>query len=157
MEHTQNAGGVWSYPAPLPFRVMLPDGMTRTDPSTFTAKELAAWGFTIAPVRPSFDASTQVLAWDEVACAWRLDDRPAHVEPAPVSVSSAQACLVLDEDGLLNRVEAIVGAMPKAVQIWFARANTWERFNPYVMGICLELDLTEADLDDKFQRAARRL
>lgn len=77
--------------------------------------------------------------------------------PVPASVSAAQACLILEEDGLLGQVEAIVEQMPKAVQIWFARANTWERANPYVMGIGLELDLTEADLDDKFRRAARRL
>lgn len=77
--------------------------------------------------------------------------------PVPPSVSSAQACLILDDDGLLAQVETIVAAMPKAVQIWFARANTWERANPYVMGIGLELDLSDEDLDDKFRRAARRL
>lgn len=77
--------------------------------------------------------------------------------PVPSSVSAAQACLILEDDGLLAQVETIVAAMPKVVQIWFARANTWERFNPYVMGIGLELDLTDEALDDKFRRAARRL
>lgn len=102
---------------------------------------------------------------DPVARVWRgvqgkraltLEEIAAR-NLVPASVSSAQACLILEEDGLLAQVEAIVAAMPKVVQIWVARANTWERYNPYVMGIGLELDLTEADLDDKFRRAARRL
>lgn len=78
-------------------------------------------------------------------------------ERVPLSVSSAQACLILDDDRLLDQVEAIVAQMPKAVQIWFARANDWERANPYVAGIGLELDLTDDALDEMFRRAARRL
>lgn len=77
--------------------------------------------------------------------------------PVPASVSSAQAKLILLEDGFLDRVEAIVAAMPRAVQIWYGNANVWERDNAYVRGIGLELDLTEADLDEMFRRAARRL
>lgn len=102
---------------------------------------------------------------DPVARVWRgvqgkralTSEEIAARNPVPPSVSSAQACLILDDDGLLGQVETIVAAMPKAVQIWFARANTWERANPYVMGIGLELDLSDKDLDDKFRRAARRL
>lgn len=102
---------------------------------------------------------------DPVARLWRgvqgkraltTEDIAAR-NPVPASVSAAQACLILEDDGLLARVEAIVADMPKVVQIWFARANTWERFNPYVMGIGLELDLTDEAMDDKFRRAARRL
>lgn len=133
-------------------------------------------GFGLFPVveepRPAFDAATERLA-DEVAVGafdreaglvagvWSIlpltDAEIAARNPVPASVSAAQACLILEDDGLLAGVEAIVAQMPKTVQIWFARANTWERDNPYVRGIGLELGLTEAQMDEMFRRAARRL
>jgi hypothetical protein len=40
------------YPRPLPFRITLSSGQTRTDPSTFTAEEIADAGYTLAPDKP---------------------------------------------------------------------------------------------------------
>jgi hypothetical protein len=102
---------------------------------------------------------------DPVARIWRgvQGKRPLTVEeiaarnPVPISVSAAQACLILEDDGILAQVEAVVSEMPKTVQIWYARANTWERDNPYVRGIGLELDLTDEQVDEMFRRASRRL
>ena len=51
-------------PAPLPFRITLPNGFTRTDPSTFTEAEITAAGFTGPFTEPSYDAKTEVLDWD---------------------------------------------------------------------------------------------
>jgi hypothetical protein len=51
-------------PEPLPFRIALPNGFTRTDPSTFTEDEITAAGFTGPFTEPSYDAKTEVLDWD---------------------------------------------------------------------------------------------
>lgn len=51
-------------PAPLPWRITLPSGFTRTDPSTFTEEELQAAGYTGPYIEPPFDPATQQLNWD---------------------------------------------------------------------------------------------
>ncbi len=50
-------------PAPLPFRITLPDGFTRTDPITFTEDEILAAGFTGPYTEPSYDPATEQLDW----------------------------------------------------------------------------------------------
>lgn len=51
-------------PAPLPFRINLANGFTRTDPSTFTEEEIAEAGF-VGPVEePEYDPATQALSWN---------------------------------------------------------------------------------------------
>lgn len=51
-------------PVPLPWRITLPSGFTRTDPSTFTEDELQAAGFTGPYTEPPYDPATQQLTWD---------------------------------------------------------------------------------------------
>lgn len=51
-------------PAPLPFRITLPNGFTRTDPSTFTEDEITAAGLTGPYTQPSYDSKTEVLDWN---------------------------------------------------------------------------------------------
>ncbi len=50
-------------PAPLPFRITLPNGFTRTDPSTFTEDEILAAGFTGPYTEPPYDSATEQLDW----------------------------------------------------------------------------------------------
>lgn len=54
-------------PQPLPFRVYLADGSTRTDPNTFTAEELAEWGYTGPFTVPPHDDRSEVLEWSGAA------------------------------------------------------------------------------------------
>lgn len=51
-------------PAPLPWRITLPSGFTRTDPSTFTEDEITQAGYTGPYTEPPFDPATQQLDWD---------------------------------------------------------------------------------------------
>lgn len=173
--------GVAGIPGPLPFAATTSTGEPRTDlwgqytAGYLTLADLAdmnLWPATLkdVPFDPETEAALDLVMTlntkaKTVACvrgkraltADELAERDAIRNPVPVKVSAAQACCILDEDGLLDRVEALVKAMPRAVRIWFEKANDWERASPYVMGIGMELDLTEADLDEKFRRAARRL
>lgn len=175
------ADGIASVPDTLPFEAVTPAGEPRTDlwgqyeAGHLTLPDLAdmdLWPATLVevPFDAEIEAATDlVMTLDTKAktvaavrgkralTAAELAEREALRNPVPVKVSAAQACCILDDDGLLDRVEAIVKAMPRAVRIWFEKANDWERASPYVMGIGIELDLSEADLDEKFRRAARRL
>ena len=54
-------------PEPLPFRITLPNGFTRTDPSTFTEDEILAAGFTGPYAEPPYDPATEQLDWADGA------------------------------------------------------------------------------------------
>lgn len=61
-----------SYPSELPFRIRLSNGMSRTDPSTFTDEEISAAGYILAPDQPT-SLSTQVVEW--VGTEWIVRDK----------------------------------------------------------------------------------
>jgi hypothetical protein len=50
-------------PAPLPHRIRMPDGFTRTDASTFTQEEIQAAGYSGPYTEPSYNPSTEQLLW----------------------------------------------------------------------------------------------
>jgi hypothetical protein len=83
-----------SRPAPLPFRITLPNGFTRTDPSTFTENEITAAGFTGPYVEPPYDPAIEQLGWVDGAFT---------VEPLPPPLPKPE---VIDLDatasGILN-------------------------------------------------------
>lgn len=74
MLYTRNG----AQPEPLPIRLRMPDGSTRTDPSTFTADEIAAAGYVLAPEVPAYDQATHTVEW--VAGNWSVVELP----PAPI-------------------------------------------------------------------------
>lgn len=51
------------YPKTLPFRIVLSDGRTRTDPTTFTAEEIADAGY-VEVSDPPVITEYQRLSWD---------------------------------------------------------------------------------------------
>lgn len=61
-----------NYPSELPFRIRLSDGMTRTDPSTFTIEEIADSGYINVDDAPSYDANTQHLVWNSELVQWQV-------------------------------------------------------------------------------------
>lgn len=63
-----------SYPQPIPFRIRLSDGSTRTDPSTFTEEEIVDAGYTQVSNRPTPN-SVQVVEWDSLNIDWILRDK----------------------------------------------------------------------------------
>lgn len=56
-----------SRPAPLPFRIRLPGGATRTDPTSFTDDEITAAGYTGPYSEPPYDPATEQLQWADGA------------------------------------------------------------------------------------------
>lgn len=61
-----------AYPTILPFRIRLSNGLTRTDPSTFTEEELADLGY-VAVEDPPRPLSHQVLIW--TGTDWLVRDK----------------------------------------------------------------------------------
>jgi len=50
-------------PAPLPSRIRLPNGLTRTNPSTYSSEEISSWGF-IGPITiPFWNPSIEAIKW----------------------------------------------------------------------------------------------
>jgi hypothetical protein len=49
------------YPEPLPSRIRLSDGSTRTDPTTFTEEEILNAGYVLAPDAPSYSYPDKLL------------------------------------------------------------------------------------------------
>lgn len=68
-----------AYPAPLPFRVKLSDGNTRTDPEQYSQDPavMADIGAALAPAKPAYDPATQQLGWD--GTNWAVEAMPPTV------------------------------------------------------------------------------
>lgn len=93
---------------------------------------------------------------EAVANRWGYGVEVEHVEPVPNKVSAAQAKLALDAAEILDNVTAMIDAHPvKAVQIWYVDANEWERWNPYVLALGLEMGLSDEMIDALFVSAKR--
>lgn len=63
------------YPAPLPDRIRLSSGLTRTDPSTFTPEEIADAGYVAVSPAPTPEPH-QVVQWS--GTDWLLVDKTAE-------------------------------------------------------------------------------
>lgn len=101
-----------SRPAPLPFRITLPNGFTRTDPSTFTEDEITAAGFTGPYTEPAYDPTTQQLDWVDGAFVV-IAKPPAPPEPEPLDLTATAngilaAAATADAELLANLLENLL-------------------------------------------------
>lgn len=71
------------------------------------------------------------------------------------SVTAAQAKVALYRHNLLGQVENIIEQYPEDVKIWYNNALIWERNNPYVLGLALELGIADSYVDDLFVYASK--
>jgi len=75
---------IYSYrsqiPEPLPFRIRLSNGQTRTEPATFTAEEIADAGYTPARDMPVITENQRVV-WSSELIDWVVTDKtPEEIE-----------------------------------------------------------------------------
>jgi hypothetical protein len=90
--------------------------------------------------------------WD--GNAWVED--PDYVPPVPATVTALAGKFVLMDMGLLDTVEAMIAAHEYRGMRLFWTATVWDRANPYLTGMALELDLTDEQVDDMFRAAEVR-
>ncbi len=127
---------------PLPWRVRMPDGSTRTDPDQWSSEPdaLAASGF--------------------VVTEWTPEDDIVPPEPAPAIVSARQIRLWLIQHGVsLSQVDAAIASIPDqlqrdSVQVEWEYAPYVERSHPMLIPLAAELGLTESQVDQAFIEAA---
>jgi len=150
------------YPKPIPFRIKLSDGRTRTDPTTFTEEEIADAGFVAVVDKPTI-TNTQVLSWNNVLLEWDIRDKTEeelwqeYVDSTPKTVSMRQARLALLQQELLATVDATIAAMEglegDAARIEWEYASEVDRNSPLVQGLVSGLGWTEQQLLELFQSA----
>lgn len=81
---------------------------------------------------------------------------PPPAPSVPTSISQAQGMIILFNRGLLSTVRTMVKNHPyEPIRLWFDYAGVWERANPYLNALALELGLTEDQIDDLFIAAAK--
>lgn len=73
----------------------------------------------------------------------------APPEP-PIAITSTQAMVALHQKGYLEQVEEIIETFPFEARLWYKKSQIWERGNPYVQGLAIELDLDETQMDELF-------
>lgn len=143
-----------SYPKPIPERIRLSDGSTRTDSSTYTPEEIADAGFTLAPDKPVLTAM-QRMYWD--GSQWVVDDIPMWEIREKMVVSMRQARLALLQANKLSLVDDAIALIPEpdhsAIKVEWEYANTVERNSPWMGTMGQALGMTDEDLDNLFQIA----
>ena len=96
-------------PQPLPFRITLPNGFTRTDPSTFTEDEIGAAGFSGPYTEPAYDPATQQLDWIDGAFVV-IAKPPPPPEPEPLDLAAtANGILAAAATGDAELLAALLG------------------------------------------------
>tara|TARA_X000001382_G_scaffold124224_1_gene108580 strand:- start:689 stop:1039 length:351 start_codon:yes stop_codon:yes gene_type:complete len=104
-------------PEPLPLRIRLPNGFTRTDPSTFTEDEIAAAGFTGPYSEPSYDPATEQLDWVDNAFVVKSLPSPSP-EPEPINLMTTAngilaAASLNDKESLAGLLTDLISAAHK--------------------------------------------
>ena len=99
-------------PTPLPFRITLANGFTRTDPSTFTEDEIAEAGYVLIE-QQEYDPATQALNWNGASFDV-VDIPPAPPTPRWVEFSAAaMSNAAINEmlGGLISSAPGLYGGM----------------------------------------------
>lgn len=96
-----------SVPAPLPSRIRLSDGRTRTNPASFTPEEIADAGFSQANPKPEA-ASDQVVTWG--GADWVVRDKTPE-ELAQKAAEEAAARTLTGKAECRRRIFAVVDEM----------------------------------------------
>ena len=82
---------------------------------------------------------------------------PPPIDPniVPQAVTRRQALLALLAAGKLDQIELLIQSAPRAVQIAWEAAGTFERDNPLIATLAPQLGLTDQDVDNLFIEAAK--
>ena len=92
-------------PAPLPFRIRLSNGFTRTEPASFTAEEILDAGYVGPYTEPAYDAATEQLLWRDGA--YVIEALPPPI-PTPRWVGFSAAIMAMPA------INAMLGAVLQA-------------------------------------------
>jgi len=129
-----------AFPALLPFRVILSDGTTRTDPEQYSQDPdvLADIGAVLASPQPAYNADTHQLGW--TGTDWTFYPKPPEVLPRDISRKELTYMLTSDERAniLLFLQEFPASGTETEKRQWAKARDAWQMF--------MNSDLIERDL-----------
>lgn len=99
-----------SRPAPLPFRIRLSNGFTRTEPDSFTAEEITDAGYEGPYTEPDYDAATEQLLW--VDGAYVVEELPPPPPPPVVPQWVDFSSAIMAEPAVNQMLGAVLQAAP---------------------------------------------
>lgn len=144
-------------PAPLPKRVRLADGLTRTSLEDLSNEELAALGiYPVIEVRPTlgenevFGQPTLELVDGVVTATYPVET----IDPPVISVSPWQIRKALNAAGLRSQIESAVASSPQEVQDAWEYATEFRSDHPLVNDLSAGLGLTNVQIRSLFASAA---
>ena len=121
-------------PAPLPFRIRLSDGRTRTNPATFTDAEIADAGYTLSPDKPAHDPETQRVEWDAVGEQWQVVALPPPPDPVPRPLTRVEFIrLGMADGGMTQAMLVQANADADLAAFWI------------ILGMAQEIERDDAD------------
>lgn len=136
-----------AFPQPIPFRIYLSDGTTRTDPSSFTDEEIADAGFVEVPEKPTVNEKTQTCNWDTASRAWIVAD----ISPEDIAAAENSDLLLAWEkvrqtrDNLINSVEWRVSRYNSQVRLGITPIDNISQLDTYIQAL---RDITNAESID---------
>lgn len=100
----------------------------------------------------AIDATGASIGWGYVDGVFTPPPTPPTT--VPTSVTMRQACLALENAGILDDVEALVATLPRPYQIEWQRASMVERTNQLVEVVRQQQGMAVQQIDDMFIQAA---
>jgi hypothetical protein len=125
-----------NFPAPLPHRIRLSNGITRTDSSTFTLEEIADAGYVLAETIPNSNPVTQRLAWNGVA--WEVTGLTAE-ESATILAAEIQN-IRQKRDVLINAVAWRIQRYESETRLGLPSTDDIQKLDEYIQAL---RDVTE--------------
>jgi hypothetical protein len=101
---------------------------------------------------PAFQASLVVPVTP--VRGWNVRAVPEARPPVPSSIPAWKGKTALREAGLMDAVEAAIGAAGGRVQDAWASASEWSRDSEFLLALAGELGLSQAQVDQMFREAA---
>jgi hypothetical protein len=118
-------------PQRLPFRLVLADGTTRTDPRTFTSEEIASAGYVLIPSPPNVEAPQRV---DWVNNEWIVRD-PTEGEINTQLLSVQRECRA--------RLDASDYRVTKALEAGESVPEVWKTYRQRLRDIFNNIDVPD--------------
>jgi hypothetical protein len=118
------------YPRPLPYRIVLSDGRTRTDHSSFTLEELTDAGYVLAPSPPD-TTQLQVLEWTGIS--WVVRDKTS--DELLSDRENQWHSVRLMRDKMLAAIDWRYLRLASQIRLGIAPSDTLEQLDTYAQAL----------------------
>jgi hypothetical protein len=129
------------YPKPIPFRIRLSDGTTRTDPSTFTEEEIVDAGYLEAQQKP-VATNSQVVQWNSSSTDWEVRDKTE--EEVQLELAQQWALVRQQRDQQIQSVAWKYERYSRHERLGLAQVDTLSSLDEYVQALA-NLPQTQSD------------